>query len=139
MRRATKALKTLGFWALVAFVVLFSVFPFYYAILTSLESGSALFEVNYLPSTLALSNYVSVLTKGPFPLNFLNSVLVAVAVVAISLFLAVTAAFALSRVRFRGRGLLLLTILSVSVFPQITVPEELLDPMQAHALYTKIL
>ena len=76
LRRANRALKAVGFWALVAFVVLFSVFPFYYAILTSLESGSALFEVNYLPSTLDLSNYVSVLTKGPFPLNFLNSVLV---------------------------------------------------------------
>ncbi|SFJ11705.1 carbohydrate ABC transporter permease [Albimonas pacifica] len=138
MRRATRALKTLGFWALVVFVVLFSVFPFYYAILTSLESGSALFEVNYLPTSLDVSNYVSVLTKGPFPLNFLNSVLVAVAVVAISLFLAVTAAFALSRVRFRGRGLLLLTILSVSMFPQIAVLAGLFEMVRAFDLYNSL-
>lgn len=138
LRRATRALKAVGFWALVAFVVLFSVFPFYYAILTSLEQGSALFEVNYLPETLDIGNYVDVLTKGPFPLNVLNSVMVAVAVVAISLFLAVTAAFALSRVRFRGRGLLLLTILSVSMFPQIAVLAGLFEMVRAFGLYNSL-
>ena len=46
---------------------------------------------------------------------------VAAVVVALSLFLAVTASFALARIPFRGRGKILLLILSVSMFPQITL------------------
>ena len=37
-------LKTTAFYALVAIIMVISVFPFYYAILTSLKSGSALFQ-----------------------------------------------------------------------------------------------
>ncbi len=113
--------KTALFYLLVAIIVVIAVFPFYYAILTSLEKGTAIFEVNYLPIAFDLSNYRDVLTTGTFPRNLLNSVVVSTSVVVLSLFLAVTAAYALSRFNFRGRGLLLLTILGVSMFPQIAV------------------
>ncbi len=36
--------KTLGFYLLVALIILIAVFPFYYAIITSLKSGTALFR-----------------------------------------------------------------------------------------------
>jgi trehalose/maltose transport system permease protein len=109
------------FYALVTAIVVIAVFPFYYAIITSLKSGSSLFDVSYWPKTVTFSNYESVLSRGSFVRNLGNSVLIASIVVAISLLLAVTASYALARVRFRGRGLLLLTILSVSMFPQIAV------------------
>ena len=130
--------KRVGFWALVAFILIFSVFPFYYAILTSFETGTAIFRVNYLPESFDLSNYLQVMTQGSFPLNVLNSVIVATAVVALSLLLAVTAAYALSRIRFRGRGLLLLTILSVSMFPQIAVLAGLFEMVRAFGLYNTL-
>jgi len=50
MRRTP--LQNAGFYALVIVIVLQAIFPFYYAILTSLEDGQALFEVNYLPAEL---------------------------------------------------------------------------------------
>jgi len=130
--------KRTGFYALVVFIVLFSVFPFYYAILTSLKSGTALFRVNYLPAEISLENYVNVLANGVFPTNILNSVIVAVVVVAISLFLGVTAAYALSRINFAGRGLLLLTILAVSMFPQIAVLAGLFEMIRAVGLYNTL-
>ena len=133
-----KWLKRAGFWALVAGIVLFSVFPFYYAILTSLETGSGIFTVSYWPDALDLGNYASVMTQGEFPRNFLNSVGVAVAVVIVSLCLAVTAAYALSRVPFRGRGLLLLTVLSVSMFPQIAVLAGLFEMVRYFGLYNTL-
>ncbi|PDT51314.1 MULTISPECIES: carbohydrate ABC transporter permease [Sinorhizobium] len=117
---ATLAKRT-AFYLLVATIILIAVFPFYYAILTSLKSGTALFRVDYWPSELSLANYTSVISSGSFIRNLGNSLLVATLVVAISLLFAVTAAYALGRVRFRGRWLLLLTILSVSMFPQIAV------------------
>ncbi|PKR90923.1 sugar ABC transporter permease [Pleomorphomonas diazotrophica] len=127
--------KTASFYLLVAVIVFVSVFPFYYAILTSFKSGTALFEINYLPTHFTLDNYIAVLTTGVFVRNLGNSILVATSVVVLALFLAVTAAFALARVSFRGRGLLLMTILAVSMFPQIAVLAGLFELVRAFGLF----
>ncbi|AMM85888.1 carbohydrate ABC transporter permease [Martelella sp. AD-3] len=118
---ATDILKKVAFYFAVLLIVVVAVFPFYYAILTSLETGTALFRVNYLPEVIDFANYVSVLTARNFPRSVLNSVFIASVTVLGALFLAVTASYALARVRFRGRALLLMTILAVSMFPQIAV------------------
>ncbi|MAS15103.1 MAG: sugar ABC transporter permease [Nitratireductor sp.] len=131
-------IKTAAFYVLVGVIVLQAVFPFYYAILTSLESGQSIFEVNYLPEAASLANYWSMISDGVFGKQILNSVFVATVVVFISLFLAVTAAYALSRIRFRGRGLLLLTILSVSMFPQIAVLSGLFEVIRALGLFNSL-
>jgi trehalose/maltose transport system permease protein len=78
------------------------------------------------------------MTKGNFPLNLLNSLIVSTAVVLISLLLAITAAYALSRVRFRGRPILLLLILSVSMFPSIAVLAGLFEVIQISGLYNSV-
>ncbi len=117
----TSALKKTAFYLLVAFIVLICVFPFYYAVLTSLKTGTDLFRVDYFPRAFDLQNYIDVLVARSFPRNVLNSVFIATCTVALALLLAVTASYALARVRFRGRGLLLLTILAVSMFPQVAV------------------
>ncbi|RDD70484.1 carbohydrate ABC transporter permease [Paracoccus versutus] len=116
-----KLLKQIGFYALVVVIVVFSVFPFYYAVVTSFASGTALFRVNYLPAGFDLRNYQAVLGSKNFLYSIGNSLVIATATVGLSLFLGVTASYALARVRFRGRGLLLMTILAVSMFPQIAV------------------
>jgi trehalose/maltose transport system permease protein len=112
-----------------------SVFPFYYAVLTSFKSGTDLFRINYWPTSFSLDNYFNVLATGSFPRNLLNSVFVATLTVLLALLLAVTASFALSRVRFRGRGLLLLTILGVSMFPQMAVLAGLFEVIRFLGIY----
>jgi trehalose/maltose transport system permease protein len=126
-----KITKTVLFYALVVFIVVVSVFPFYYAILTSFKSGTDIFRVTYWPVSFSWDNYTSVLNQGSFPRNLLNSIFVASVTVILALFLAVTAAFALSRVRFRGRGFLLMVILAVSMFPQIAVLAGLFELVRA--------
>jgi trehalose/maltose transport system permease protein len=116
-----KYLKTGMFYLLVLVIVVFAVFPFYYAIVTSFSTGSQLFEVHFWPASWDWGNYNTVLGQRAFSRSILNSVMIAGTTVAIALFLSVTAAYALARVRFRGRGLLLMTILGVSMFPQIAV------------------
>ncbi len=111
----------LGFYLLVTAIVLYAVFPFYYAIVTSFKTGPELFSVDYFPVRWHWDNYIAVFREQPFAHNIFNSVLVSFTVVALSLLLGVTAAFALGRVRFRGRGLLLLTVMGVSMFPQVAV------------------
>lgn len=127
-----------GFYFLVVAIVLFSVFPFYYAILTSFKSGSALFEVEYFPSVFDWGNYQSVFSGGVFGRNLLNSVVVSTVVVAISLLLGVTASYALGRIRFRGRNVVLLTILGVSMFPQVAVLSGLFELIRAFGLYNSM-
>ena len=126
--------NTAFYFAVVAIVVV-AVFPFYYAIITSFKTGTALFEVNYLPTELNWANYVSVFSQGEFPRNIVNSVIVATLTVALALLLGVTASYALARVRFRGRTLLLLTILAVSMFPQIAVLAGLFELIRWVGIY----
>lgn len=129
----------IGFYLLVLVIILFSVFPFYYAIITSLKSGSQLFEINYLPIYWEWGNYADVFRTQPFFQNILNSVLVSASVVLLSIFFGVTAAFALGRVQFRGRGLLLLTILAVSMFPQVAVLSGMFELVRYFGLYNNLL
>ena len=130
-----KLIKRVLFYLLVLVIVVVSVFPFYYAILTSFKSGTDIFRVSYWPTSFSLQNYQSVLTSGSFPRNLLNSIFVATVPVLLALFLAVTAAYALSRVRFRGRSLLLMTILAVSMFPQIAVLAGLFEVIRSLGIY----
>lgn len=118
---AQKLLTNIAFYALVVVIVVFSVFPFYYAIVTSFSTGTELFKVNYWPASFDWGNYAQVLGGRNFIQSIVNSVFIATTTVVFALFLAVTASYALARVRFRGRGLLLMMILAVSMFPQIAV------------------
>lgn len=137
--RADRLVKNVLFYLLVAVIMLFAVFPFYYAVITSFKSGTAIFNIDYWPKQVSLANYTSVLTSGNFPRNLLNSLIVAFSVVVISLFLGVTAAYALSRVRFRGRPALLLVILAVSMFPHIAVLAGLFELVLGMGLYNSLL
>jgi trehalose/maltose transport system permease protein len=128
-------LKKTGFYAAVVLIVVVALFPFYYAILTSLQSGTEIFEMRYFPKSLDFSNYVSVFTGQNFVRNIFNSIFVASTTVGFALFLAVTASYALARVRFRGRGLLLMTILAVSMFPQIAVLAGLFELIRYIGIY----
>lgn len=131
-------MRQIGFWTLVVIIVLFSLFPFYYAILTSFRSGQELFSTSILPTSLKLDNYKSVFVDQPFGWNLLNSIIVASTVVVISLFLGVTAAYALARVDFRGRAALLLTIMSVSMFPQVAVLSGMFQLVKAIGAYNHL-
>jgi len=131
-------LARLGFWLLVAAIGLFSIFPFYYAVISSFRSGSDLFSVAYLPERLDFSNYVAVFERQPFGTNIFNSIAVAASVVALSLALGITAAYAFGRIRFRGRSLLLMTILAVSMFPQVAVLSGMFELIRGFGLYNTL-
>jgi len=125
------------FYIGVMLIVVISVYPFYYAIITSFESGTALFKPNFFPESFSLENYKNVLSQRSFLRSFVNSVFIASVTVGFALLLAVTASYALARVTFRGRGLLLMTILGVSMFPQIAVLSGLYELINVLGIYNK--
>jgi len=137
--RARRIVGRIWFYLLVAGIVVYSVFPFYWAVVSSLKAGSALYLVEAFPRKPAWENYVAIFREQPFARNILNSVFVATSVVALSLGLALTASYALGRIRFRGRATLLLVVLSVSMFPQVAVLSGMLELVRALGLYNNLL
>jgi trehalose/maltose transport system permease protein len=131
-------LTRVGFWFLVSAIALFALFPFYYAVLSSLRSGAELFTVAYFPERFDVSNYIAVFQRQPFGRNILNSILVAGIVVTLSLTLGVMAAYAFGRVAFRGRSILLMTILGVSMFPQVAVLSGMFELIRSFGLYNTL-
>lgn len=136
--KARAAIRSGSFYALVAAIVVYAVFPLYYAIVTSFKSGSALFRPDLVPPGIDLENYVLLFREQPFAGAIVNSLVVATSVVVLSLFVGVTASFALARVQFRGRSLLLVTILGVSMFPQIAVLSGMFQLVRALGLYNTL-
>ncbi|SFB16769.1 trehalose/maltose transport system permease protein [Collimonas sp. OK607] len=125
-------------YLLAALVTIVAVYPFLYAISTSLKTGSALFDPHLWPRQATLHNYIGLFQSAqPFGRQMLNSLMVATTVVVISLVLAVTASYALGRIRFKGKGLLLIAILSVSMFPQVAVLSGMFELIRAMGLYNK--
>ncbi len=133
-----RIVKVASFYLLVAFIVLYAVIPFLYAISSSFKSGDALYDPSMIPSNPSFDNYVSVFSQQPFHLNFLNSVVVSFVVVTLSLFLGLTAAYALARIKFRGRKLLLFTILGVSMFPQVAVLSGMYEVVSLFNMYDEL-
>lgn len=135
MGRARRLVSRTFFYLLVAAIVVYTVFPFYWAIVSSLKEGSALYQVEAFPRNPAWGNYAAIFAQQSFGRNILNSVIVAATVVSISLFLSVTAAYALGRIEFRGRKVMLLTILAVSMFPQVAVLSGMFELVSWLGLY----
>lgn len=127
--------KKTAFYFAVLVIVVVAVFPFYYAVITSFKTGTALFQVDYWITKFDWSNYAAVMNGRNFIRSIGNSVFIASTTVAFALLLAVTASYALARVRFRGRGLLLMVILAVSMFPQIAVLAGLFELVRFLGIY----
>lgn len=134
-RRQRRALGRVGFYALLAVLLAWTLFPFYWAVVSSLKTGTALFSPALLPAAPTLSNYAAAFTGQPFAQAIANSAVVAGGVTAISLAVAASAAFAFGRMVFAGRRVLLLAILGVSMFPQIAVLSGLFELITALGLY----
>ena len=138
-RRVRQTVGWIGFYLLLAVIILYTVFPFYWAVVSSLRSGQGLFSTDLIPTDPAWGNYLAVFREQPFGRNILNSLFVAVSTVLLSLGLAVAASYALGRIQFRGRTLLLLTILGVSMFPQIAVLSGMFELVTSLGLYINLL
>jgi trehalose/maltose transport system permease protein len=134
-----RVLKRAAFFLLVAAIAVYAVFPFYWAIVSSLRTGQALYSTALIPDNVSFANYVAVFTEQPFARNILNSIIVALTTVLLSLALAVPAAYALGRIAFRGRGPILFAVLAISMFPQVAVLSGMFEVIQSLGLYNRLL
>ncbi len=127
--------KAAGLYVLAGAIVVYALFPFAWAVVSSLKSGAAIFDAALIPDQPTLRNYVAIFAEQPFGRTILNSLIVGAGTVGLSLALGLGAAYAFGRVSFRGRGLLLMVILAVSMFPQVAVLSGMFELITALGLY----
>jgi len=108
---------------LVVLLLAYTLFPYYWAIVSSLKPNDELFSVpvSLWPQHPTLENYRLVLTNVGFLKALGNSALVCVSTVTLALLIGSLAAFSLGRMAFKGRRAVLFLILSMTMFPQIAV------------------
>jgi trehalose/maltose transport system permease protein len=129
--------RRLAFYGFLAFVLLFALFPIYYAFVTSVTPAGGLFQVGLLPHRWSAEHYRAVLTS-PFLVSVANSLVVSAAVVAITLALTLGTAYALARIDFRGRAGVLFGILAISMFPQIAVLAGMFELVRGFGLFDSL-
>ncbi len=112
-----------GFWVLVALVVIYSLAPYVWTLFTSFKAERELYQfpVTYFPRKPTIVNYVQVFTQNPFGRFLFNSAFVSITSTLICLFLAALAAYAFARLKFPRSNVLLVAILIVAMIPLITV------------------
>jgi trehalose/maltose transport system permease protein len=118
-----KLVQRILFWALIVFIMLYTLFPFYWAIVSSLTFDSQLFNTpaSYWPSQIDWSHYQYVLRNDDFIRALQNSAIVSVGTVVIALLIGSLAAYALGRMQFRGRTAILYIVLSMTMFPSVAI------------------
>lgn len=136
-RRLRKLLGNILFWGVVLIIAIYTLFPFYWAIVSSLTPPSLLFStpVKYFPTPPVADAYVNVFSTPGFRRALLNSAFVAGTTVILSLLIGSFGAYALGRLNFRGKSLVLYTILSMTMFPAIAILGSLFTMVRALGIY----
>lgn len=120
------------FWLGIIVLVVFCLAPFYWMLVSSLKSPSAMFNNDLLPSSLSLENYQAVFsTNNHFGQALLNSLIVAGLTTCLAMLVGTTTAYALTRMQFRGRDFILALILAASMFPGVAILTPLYEQFSA--------
>ncbi|WP_034339695.1 carbohydrate ABC transporter permease, partial [Deinococcus misasensis] len=135
--RKTPVLQTVLFYLLLAIIAVYLLFPFVWAVITSLKKASDIFlpPAQFIAAEWTLDNYIGVFQYPAFSRGLLMSVIVAVGSVLISLLIGAFAAYALGKFKFKGKSVILYIILAVSMFPQIAVLSGLFTLIREFNMY----
>lgn len=120
--RLQKHLSRVPLYLAIAAIAVYALFPAYWAATTSLKTENEMFRrATYLPQQPTLKNYQYVLRDDTFLAALRNSAFVAGSTAVLALSVGSFAAYALGRLRFRGRTALLYLVLSMTMFPAISI------------------
>jgi trehalose/maltose transport system permease protein len=137
---AGRIISRVLFYLVIAVILVYTLFPFYWALRSSIAPNTELFAtpVSYFPRHPTLSNYRLVFENRQFVRSLLNSTIVAFAVTALSLLIGTLGSYALGRFKFHGRAAVLYLILSMTMFPQIAILGALYTMVNRLHLYNRL-
>jgi trehalose/maltose transport system permease protein len=123
------------FYLLVAAIIVFNLFPFVWALLSSFRPSSELFSTKLLPTQLTMAHFQAVFKDARFVAGLINSIIVAGCTVLIALGLGSLCAYALGRLPFRFKGPVLYLVLTMTMFPTIAVLSGLFVMLKTLSLF----
>jgi multiple sugar transport system permease protein len=116
-----------GRWVGIAFILIWSLFPLYWALNSSLQTDAqnAAKPANYVPPTPTLHNYRTLLSgsgdlASSIRRSTANIFIECLLATVVTVVLATLAAYAFARMRFTGRALLFGVVLATMAFPPYT-------------------
>ncbi|HMI48597.1 MAG TPA: hypothetical protein VK481_07995, partial [Gemmatimonadaceae bacterium] len=102
-----------AFGAALVVLMLFTLFPFYWAFVASLTSDAALFrDPSLWPQVIIFDHYRALFTERDFITPIRNSLVVAGTTTIFCLIVGTLAAYALARIEFRGKAAIMGFILA---------------------------
>jgi multiple sugar transport system permease protein len=121
MRKKQSFLARLPGHIVLAALLAFLLFPFYWTFVTSIKPEAELYgaTVTYWPSAPTFGSYLKLFSDFDFIRPMANSLIVAASTTAVSLAVSLLAAYSFSRFRFRGRKLLMTLFLTNNMFPTV--------------------
>src|SRR5690606_21267150 len=130
-------LGQVGFVLLILVILLYTLFPFYWAVVSSLKTTSEIVLPNptMWPREFTLDNYRTVFNDNSFMKALANSAIVSTSVVVLSLVFGTLTAYAMARLNFRGRTFFMYLILSMTMFPGIAIIGSLFQMMRRFNAY----
>jgi trehalose/maltose transport system permease protein len=135
-KKWASVLRRIFFYILVIIIAVYAIFPFYWAFNTSLKTETELYQsATYFPRDPTLENYRYVLGEDRFLTSLKNSAFVSSITTILSLIIGSFAAYALGRLEFRGKMLLLYVILSMTMFPAISILSGLYTIIKSAGLF----
>ena len=139
-RNWTSLLGRVWFWILIVAILLYTLFPFYWAIISSLKTSQELVKTppTFWPQSLTWENYKNVFQDDTFVKALRNSAIVSTSVVILSLLLGTVAAYAMARLKSRGRTIILYLILSMTMFPGVAILGSLFQMMKNFNAYNSL-
>jgi len=121
MRRGMNHVQAALSSLLLAVMLAFLLFPFYWTFVTSIKPEKELYgdRVTYWPKDATLESYRKLFLDYNFLKPMANSLLVAATTTLLSLTVSLLAAYAFSRYRFKGRKFLMTLFLTNNMFPTV--------------------
>ena len=121
-KKTIETLQRIIFFGVVLMVAFYALFPFYWALNTSFKSENEMFSrATYWPKDPQWVNYDSVFHNDAFMKAMLNSAFVSGSTALLAIVIGSFAAYALGRLRFKGRTVLLYAVLTMTMFPRISI------------------
>jgi len=113
-------LNRLALYFAVVILAIYSAFPIYWMISSSLRpTQEILTNPTLLPRSLTFDYYLSLLAQTDYPRQFLNSLIVAVTTVVLTMVLSIMIAYGVTRVRMRGKQMIIAGMLYAYMFPPL--------------------
>jgi ABC-type glycerol-3-phosphate transport system permease component len=112
--------RSILFWLAIIALLIYSVFPIYWLVLSSLRPPDTIVsEISLWPSKVTLNNYRDLNRHINYGQQYWNSLVVSVVVTVATMLISTFVSYAIARRKFRGRKVLSATLLFSYMFPPL--------------------